>query len=129
MPTYDYDCADCGHKFEEFQSMSSAALEICPKCGGKVKRRIHGGAGLIFKGSGFYLTDYKKPSASSGSPSTGSGSGDGGDKSAGDSAKKADGDTAKKDGGDKNAGDKKKIEKKTEEKSDGKAEKKEKTTE
>jgi len=121
MPTYDYDCAECGHEFEQFQSMSSASLEICPKCGGKVQRRIHGGAGLIFKGSGFYLTDYKKPS-----PSTGSGSGDGGDKSAGDSAKKADGDTAKKDGSDKKDGGDKKG---TEEKSDSKVEKKEKTTE
>jgi len=121
MPTYDYDCADCGHEFEQFQSMSSASLEICPKCGGKVKRRIHGGAGLIFKGSGFYLTDYKKPSP---------GSGDG-DKNAGDSAKKADGDTAKKDGSDKkDGGDKKGTDKKgTEEKSDSKVEKKEKTTE
>jgi len=121
MPTYDYDCAECGHEFEQFQSMSSAALEICPKCGGKVTRRIHGGSGLIFKGSGFYLTDYKKSATGPGSA----------EKSAGDSAKKADGDTAKKDGsdkkegGDKNAGDKKG----TEEKSDSKVEKKEKTTE
>ncbi len=115
MPTYDYDCADCGHEFEQFQSMSSAALEICPKCGGKVKRRIHGGAGLIFKGSGFYLTDYKK--SATGPAST--------EKSPADSAKKADGDTAKKDGSDKSAGEKKG----TEEKSDSKVEKKEKTTE
>jgi len=124
MPTYDYDCTDCGHEFEQFQRISAAPLEVCPTCGGKVKRRIHGGAGLIFKGSGFYLTDYKKPAAS---PSTGSGAAgaEGGEKSAGDSAKKADGDTAKKDGGDKKAGDKKG----TEEKSGGKAEKKEKTTE
>jgi putative FmdB family regulatory protein len=123
MPTYDYDCADCGHEFEQFQSMSSASLEICPKCGGKVKRRMHGGAGLIFKGSGFYLTDYKKPSPST--PSTGSGAEGRGEKSAGDSAKKADGDTAKKEGKAQNAGDKKG----TEEKSDSKTEKKEKTTE
>lgn len=115
MPTYDYDCADCGHEFEQFQSMSSAALEICPKCGGKVKRRIHGGAGLIFKGSGFYLTDYKKSATGPTSPG----------KSPADSAKKADGDTAKKDGSDKSADHKKG----TEEKSDSKVEKKEKTTE
>lgn len=120
MPTYDYDCADCGHEFEQFQSMSSAALEICPKCGGKVKRRIHGGAGLIFKGSGFYLTDYKKPSTGSGSTGPAST-----EKSPTDSAKKADGDTAKKDGSDKSADHKKG----TEEKSDSKVEKKEKTTE
>jgi putative FmdB family regulatory protein len=104
MPTYDYDCADCGHSFEQFQSIAAAPLEVCPKCGGKVQRRIHGGAGLIFKGSGFYLTDYKKTN-------TGSDKG-------GDSAKKADGDTAKKE-----SGDKKGIQEKSE-----KAEKKEKTT-
>ena len=116
MPTYDYDCADCGHVFEQFQSIIAPPLEICPQCGGKVARRIHGGAGLIFKGSGFYLTDYKKPST--GSPSTGSGS-EGGDKSAGDSAKKADGDTAKKEGSNKKG---------TEDKP-AKVDKKEKTTE
>jgi len=88
MPTYDYDCADCGHEFEQFQSITAVPLEACPQCGGKVRRRIHGGAGLIFKGSGFYLTDYKKTNS-------------GADPSGGDSAKKADGDTAKKEGGDK----------------------------
>jgi putative FmdB family regulatory protein len=116
MPTYDYACADCSHEFEQFQSISAAPLETCPQCGGKVARRIHGGAGLIFKGSGFYLTDYKKPSA--GSPSTGSGS-EGGDKNAGDSAKKADGDTAKKEG----------SKKKGTEDKPAKVDKKEKTTE
>lgn len=121
MPTYDYGCSDCGHEFEQFQSISAPPLEACPQCGGKVARRIHGGAGLIFKGSGFYLTDYKKSSSTGSS----SGAGEGGEKSAGDSAKKADGDTAKKDSGDKKAGD----QKATEEKSGGKAEKKEKTTE
>lgn len=59
MPNYDYDCASCNQTFEIFQSMSAAPLEQCPNCGGKVQRRIHGGSGLIFKGSGFYLTDYK----------------------------------------------------------------------
>jgi len=124
MPTYDYDCADCGHEFEQFQSMSSASLEICPKCGGKVKRRMHGGAGLIFKGSGFYLTDYKKSSPSTGSGSEGSGTEGGGEKNAGDSAKRADGDTAKKEGKDKSVGNKKGAEDKP-----AKVEKKEKTTE
>lgn len=60
MPTYDYDCASCNQTFEVFQSITAAPLEACPTCGGKVQRRIHGGTGLIFKGSGFYLTDYKK---------------------------------------------------------------------
>jgi putative FmdB family regulatory protein len=60
MPTYDYDCPTCNQTFEVFQSITAPPLETCPTCGGKVQRRIHGGSGLIFKGSGFYLTDYKK---------------------------------------------------------------------
>ena len=64
MPTYDYDCSACGETFEIFQSMSAPLVEACPNCGGKVQRRIYGGAGLIFKGTGFYLTDYKKQNAS-----------------------------------------------------------------
>ena len=67
MPTYDYVCDACGHAFEEFQSMKDALLRECPKCGKKSLRRLIGtGAGIIFKGSGFYQTDYKK-SGSSGS--------------------------------------------------------------
>ena len=62
MPTYDYECQKCKHIFEIFQSMADKRLEKCPKCGGKVKRLISGGAGVIFKGSGFYETDYKKKS-------------------------------------------------------------------
>ncbi|MFQ5649350.1 MAG: FmdB family zinc ribbon protein [bacterium] len=59
MPTYDYVCADCSYQFEEFQSITSEPLESCPKCNGPVERLIGGGNGLIFKGSGFYITDYK----------------------------------------------------------------------
>ncbi len=59
MPTYEYKCNDCGFFFEEFQSIVSAPLEICPQCHGRIKRMIAGGVGLIFKGNGFYLTDYK----------------------------------------------------------------------
>ena len=65
MPTYDYLCKECGGKFEHFQSMSSPALKTFPFCENckkencKVERIISGGTGLIFKGSGFYLTDYK----------------------------------------------------------------------
>ena len=58
MPTYDYFCEKCQNTFEYFQSMSDSALEKCPKCNNKVRRLISGGSGLIFKGSGFYLTDY-----------------------------------------------------------------------
>lgn len=62
MPTYDYNCKECGERFEHFQSMSSPSLKTRPDCDQKncnVERIISGGTGLIFKGSGFYLTDYK----------------------------------------------------------------------
>jgi len=57
MPTYEYECKKCGHNFEVFQSMSDEPLKTCVKCGGEVRRLIFGGAGVIFKGSGFYVTD------------------------------------------------------------------------
>ncbi len=63
MPTYDYKCLKCGRAFEVFQKMSDPLLKKCPECKGKVKRLIGTGSGLIFKGSGFYITDYKKKSA------------------------------------------------------------------
>ncbi len=61
MPTYEYECAKCGKTFEIFQSMKDDLLKTCPnkKCMGKVKRLLGTGAGLIFKGSGFYITDYR----------------------------------------------------------------------
>jgi len=67
MPTYQYVCEKCGHEFEQVQPISAKALEVCPKdlcpqkswAKGRVKRAISGGAGLIFKGSGFYITDYR----------------------------------------------------------------------
>jgi putative FmdB family regulatory protein len=67
MPTYEYVCSKCGHEFEVFQSIADKPLEVCPKdvCPprrwgrGKVKKKISAGAGLIFKGSGFYITDYR----------------------------------------------------------------------
>jgi putative FmdB family regulatory protein len=65
MPTYDYVCAACGHAFEQFQEMSAKKLRKCPKCGkSALERQVGAGAGLIFKGSGFYITDYKHASAS-----------------------------------------------------------------
>lgn len=61
MPTYEYECDGCGHAFEEFQYMKDDALTVCPKCGKpKLRRLIGAGAGIIFKGSGFYETDYKR---------------------------------------------------------------------
>lgn len=59
MPTYDYQCEKCNHQFEAFQSISDAPLTSCPKCSGKVNRLISGGAGILFKGSGFYVNDSK----------------------------------------------------------------------
>ncbi len=63
MPTYEYVCTKCGHEMEAFQSMKDAPLKQCPSCKkAGLKRKVGGGAGLIFKGSGFYITDYKKKS-------------------------------------------------------------------
>ena len=64
MPTYEYVCDDCSHEFEEFHSITAPPLDTCPKCKGAVRRLISSGNGLIFKGSGFYITDYKKSSTS-----------------------------------------------------------------
>ena len=63
MPTYDYECQACGHAFEELQTMTDAKLKKCPKCRkNRLARLIGSGSGMIFKGSGFYETDYKKKS-------------------------------------------------------------------
>ncbi len=63
MPTYDYLCQGCGHEFEEFQSITAKPLRKCPKCGKpRLKRLIGTGAGVLFKGSGFYETDYRSQS-------------------------------------------------------------------
>ena len=87
MPTYEYVCAKCGHQFEKFQSIADKPLSVCPqdRCGkkkwskGKVKRMIVSGGGLIFKGSGFYVTDYRsekyKEAAKKDSPPASSGDG------------------------------------------------------
>ena len=70
MPTYEYRCKSCGHEFEELQAMTADPFTVCPKCAEPTLRRVMGsGIGMIFKGSGFYQTDYKK---SSSSPSAGS---------------------------------------------------------
>jgi len=65
MPTYDYKCSNCNHTFEYFQPMSAAPLTECPECKGNLKRIIGTGSGPIFKGSGFYQTDYKGKSQNS----------------------------------------------------------------
>ncbi len=59
MPTYEYQCRSCAHRFEAFQSITASPLTRCPKCKKKVDRLIGSGAGFLFKGSGFYTTDYR----------------------------------------------------------------------
>ncbi len=60
MPTYEYECQKCGHRLEAFQTISERPLKKCPQCGVlKLKRLISAGTGLLFKGSGFYITDYR----------------------------------------------------------------------
>ena len=92
MPTYDYVCDACKHAFEKFHSITAAPLRKCPKCGrAKLRRLIGAGAGVIFKGSGFYQTDYRssgykksaeadKPAAAT--PESGAKAGSSGEKSA-----------------------------------------------
>ncbi len=63
MPTYDYECKECGHKFEKFQSITAPPVRKCPSCGKyRVRRLIGNGAAIIFRGSGFYQTDYRSES-------------------------------------------------------------------
>jgi len=63
MPTYEYKCSACGHTFEAFQSITEEPVRVCPACGKtSVQRLISAGAGLLFKGSGFYITDYRSES-------------------------------------------------------------------
>jgi putative FmdB family regulatory protein len=84
MPTYEYACEKCGHQFEKFQSMADKPLsrcpaELCPRkpAGrGKVRKMISGGAGLIFKGSGFYITDYRSENYKQGAKKDSPGGGD-----------------------------------------------------
>ena len=59
MPTYEYECESCSHKFEQYQSIREESIKVCPACHGKVKRLIGSGGGFLFKGSGFYQTDYR----------------------------------------------------------------------
>jgi putative FmdB family regulatory protein len=76
MPTYDYQCETCGHRFEKFQSIKAAPIRKCPQCGkNAVKRLLGTGAGIIFKGSGFYTTDYRSESYQKAAKSESSGGG------------------------------------------------------
>ncbi len=68
MPTYEYECKVCDFKFEKFQQMTAQPLKECPKCKSEVRRLIGKGGGIIFKGPGFYATDYRKPKPVSNPP-------------------------------------------------------------
>ncbi len=93
MPTYEYECRKCGYQFERFQSILAEPVKTCPKCHGRVARMLTTGSGIIFKGSGFYETDYKHQHASvdvppkSGSSEGAKGGGDGAAKKSGAKAK------------------------------------------
>lgn len=77
MPTYDYKCNACGHAFEKFHSIMAAPVRKCPKCDKrKVKRLVGTGAGMIFKGSGFYITDYRSEGYKSAAKADGGSGGD-----------------------------------------------------
>ena len=90
MPTYDYKCQKCGHQFEVFQSMKDDRLTDCPleECDGQVKRLLGTGAGIIFKGSGFYETDYRSASYKKGQTADKSSGDSGGSSSSGSSDSK-----------------------------------------
>lgn len=88
MPTYEYKCRDCGHVFERFQGINEPAIAVCPECEGRVQRLISSGGGLVFKGPGFYATDYRsgggkappsKKADSGGTSDAGKGGGDASD--------------------------------------------------
>jgi putative FmdB family regulatory protein len=91
MPTYDYECDACGHEFELFQGINDPVQRKCPKCGKLKLRRLFGtGAAVVFKGSGFYQTDYRSESYKKAAEKEKKGSDSGSEKS------KSDGDSAKK---------------------------------
>jgi putative FmdB family regulatory protein len=93
MPTYEYRCTGCSNEFELFQKMSDEPKADCPKCSAPSERRLSGGAGLLFKGSGFYITDYargdsyKKAAKAEGGSSTDSSSSSSSSTSGGSTAK------------------------------------------
>jgi putative FmdB family regulatory protein len=96
MPTYEYRCSS-GHEFEQFQRMSEAPVDTCPQCGAPAERMLSAGGGLLFKGSGFYITDYRSESYRKAAAAEGGGKASGGEGS---------GKSAGEGGGDKGGGDK-----------------------
>ena len=61
MPTYEYECQECGQRFEKYQNIKDKPINTCPECGGSVRRLLGTGAAVIFRGTGFYSTDYSQP--------------------------------------------------------------------
>jgi len=113
MPTYDYECDACGHKFELFQSITDAPQKKCPACRKQKLRRLFGtGAAIMFKGSGFYQTDYRSDSYKKAEAKEKSSSDSGGEKSGTDSTKSADKKAADTKPSDKKSSDKKAAERK-----------------
>lgn len=107
MPTYDYVCEACGHKFDEFQSMKDDPLKKCPKCKKlKLRRLVGSGIGVIFKGAGFYQTDYRSESYTAGAKADQEAAKSGTDKPADTTDKSSAGTTEKKAGGAKKANSK-----------------------
>ena len=86
MPTYEYRCPECGNEFEKFGRMSDPPVQECPSCHAQAQRKISGGAGLVFKGSGFYITDYRGEGYKKAAESDKSGGGSAASESKSDSA-------------------------------------------
>jgi putative FmdB family regulatory protein len=82
MPTYDYQCTKCGHRFELFQSIKAEPAKACPICQGPVERLLGTGGGMIFKGSGFYITDHRSKSYTEKAKQESSATSSGGEKAA-----------------------------------------------
>jgi putative FmdB family regulatory protein len=74
MPTYEYECKTCGHRFDAFQNIRDEPLKVCPECGKELRRLINGGSGVIFKGGGFYVTDKGGGRAATGGTASGAAS-------------------------------------------------------
>lgn len=89
MPTYQYRCPQCGHEFEAFQYITEDAIKECPACHGETRRVITGGSGFLFKGSGFYITDYRSESYKKAAASEKSSSSGGSEKKSDSTTKKS----------------------------------------
>jgi putative FmdB family regulatory protein len=89
MPTYEYECTGCGKHFDYFQRITEEPKTTCEECGGKLQKLLSSGAGLIFKGSGFYITDYKKSGGGGGESSGGGSKGSNSGEKAGGESKDA----------------------------------------